>query len=233
MLGTTYKRLRRYLEGDPDVLCKSDGRSTSKHKSLLSPFEERINQLLSEGNNYKETYLKIQSEGYRGKYTILCTYCTSLVQYASPKAKKNQLTPKQYISRADIFKYLWSDKKEKVSDELFRTISKKYPFLIKIHECITEFREIYNEKNLTLLHDFISKYKKSKIKSISGFAGGLTKDKIAVENSVKSQYSNGFVEGNNNKLKLIKRQMYGRAKLPLLNAKIILRNDIFLPYVNH
>lgn len=129
MLGTTYKRLRRYLEGDPDILCKSDGRNTREYKSLLDPFKERINRLLSEGYNFKETYLKIQSEGYRGKYTILCSYCTSLDQYASSKAKRTKLTPHQYINRSDIFKYLWSDKKEKVSDELFRTISKKYPIL--------------------------------------------------------------------------------------------------------
>ncbi|WP_101299680.1 transposase [Acetivibrio saccincola] len=60
----------------------------------------------------------------------------------------------------------------------------------------------------------------------------LTKDKKAVENSVTSQYSNGFVEGNNNRLKLIKRQMYGRVKLALLKAKIIIPSlkDIFLLY---
>lgn len=46
-------------------------------------------------------------------------------------------------------------------------------------------------------------------------------DPTAVENSVTSPYSNGILEGNNNRLKLIKRMMYGRAKLPLLRAKVL------------
>ncbi|NLY97583.1 MAG: transposase, partial [Clostridiaceae bacterium] len=36
-----------------------------------------------------------------------------------------------------------------------------------------------------------------------------------------SQLSNGFLEGGNNRLKMIKRMMYGRARLPLLRAKVL------------
>ncbi|WP_157862845.1 transposase [Desulfofarcimen acetoxidans] len=49
----------------------------------------------------------------------------------------------------------------------------------------------------------------------------IFKDFIAVKNSVISEYSNGFIEGNNNRLKMIKHTMYGRAGLDLLRAKII------------
>ena len=40
-------------------------------------------------------------------------------------------------------------------------------------------------------------------------------------NVVVSDLSNGFVEGINNKIKMVKRVMYGRCKLPLLKAKLI------------
>lgn len=231
MLKTTYKRIRKYLHGDPDLLCRSDGRNTYNRESILEPYKTRIKQLLSEGNNYKEIFRKIKSGGYPGKYTILCDYCSSLVSY-SPKSKSRKMQPKQYVNRSDIFKYLWSDNKEKVDDDIFEKVALKYPKVKEIQDCINDFREIFDRKSISLLNEFINKYKKSNIRSISGFTGGLTKDKKAVENSVTSQYSNGFVEGNNNRLKLIKRQMYGRAKLPLLKAKIIMKNDIFLPYVN-
>lgn len=233
MLKTTYKRIRKYLDADPEVLCKSDGRNTISRSSLLNPYKKRIEQLLSEGKNYKETYEKMQSEGYSGKYTILCEYCSALDTHMFPNTKRKKMKIKQYVNRSDIFKYLWSDRKEKISDEVFEKVIKKYPKIKEIQASILDFRKIYKSKEITLLNDFITNYKKSEIKAISGFAGGLNKDKKAVENSVISQYSNGFVEGNNNKLKLIKRQMYGRAKLPLLKAKLIIRNEIFLTEFNH
>ena len=54
----------------------------------------------------------------------------------------------------------------------------------------------------------------------ASFAHGLQNDYEAVKNAVIYPYSNGFVEGSNNRLKMIKRTMYGRANLPLLSVKV-------------
>ena len=62
----------------------------------------------------------------------------------------------------------------------------------------------------------------SGIKELSSFARGLFKDINAVENAVASPLSNGFVEGTNNKLKMVKRMMYGRCGVMLLRAKLML-----------
>jgi transposase len=74
---------------------------------------------------------------------------------------------------------------------------------------------------VTLLEEFIEKYGRSTNKNLKSFAAGLFRDLIAVKNSIISDHSNGFIEGNNNRLKMIKRTMYGRAGLDLLRAKII------------
>ena len=65
--------------------------------------------------------------------------------------------------------------------------------------------------------------KKSSIKELSRFADGLERDLDAVENSVASPLSNGFVEGTNSKLKMVKRTMYGRCNKNLLAAKLMYR----------
>ncbi|MGV8165324.1 MAG: transposase [Alkaliphilus sp.] len=57
---------------------------------------------------------------------------------------------------------------------------------------------------------------------LDSFANGLAKDIDAIENAVAYDLSNGFVEGTNSKLKMIKRTMYGRCKLNLLSAKMML-----------
>lgn len=87
--------------------------------------------------------------------------------------------------------------------------------------CIHEFRNIYDQKNMVLLYLFIEKYKLSEIQELSRFAEGLEKDIEAAENSVASPMSNGFVEGTNNKLKMVKRTMY-----ELLEAKLMYRPNV-------
>ena len=98
-----------------------------------------------------------------------------------------------------------------------------YPQLRELQSCIREFREIYERKSMPLLYIFIDRYKKSGLKELSRFAEGLEKDLDAVENSVASPLSNGFVEGTNSKLKMVKRTMYGRCNKDLLAAKLMYR----------
>jgi len=54
------------------------------------------------------------------------------------------------------------------------------------------------------------------------YVNGLTADIEAVKNSIRYKYSNGLAEGSVNKIKLIKRIMYGRNSFYLLKAKILL-----------
>ncbi|MET4315463.1 transposase [Bradyrhizobium sp. RT4b] len=56
---------------------------------------------------------------------------------------------------------------------------------------------------------------------VISFANGVIKDKAAVSASITTSWSNGQTEGQITKLKLVKRQMYGRAKLDLLQARVI------------
>ena len=56
---------------------------------------------------------------------------------------------------------------------------------------------------------------------IASFALGIKKDKAAVSAAITEPWSNGQTEGQITKLKLVKRQMYGRAKLDLLEARIL------------
>ena len=52
-------------------------------------------------------------------------------------------------------------------------------------------------------------------------AYGLQKDMAAVGAAVETSWSNGQVEGQINRLKMIKRQMYGRAGFTLLRARVL------------
>jgi len=63
--------------------------------------------------------------------------------------------------------------------------------------------------------------KRASASLVASFANGVTKDRAAVSAAITSAWSNGQTEGQITKLKLVKRQMYGRAKLDLLQARLI------------
>jgi transposase len=56
---------------------------------------------------------------------------------------------------------------------------------------------------------------------VASFANGIVKDKKTVSTTIASHWSNGQTEGQITKLKLRKRQMFGRGKLDLLQARVI------------
>lgn len=58
------------------------------------------------------------------------------------------------------------------------------------------------------------------------FAVGIDRDYDAVQRALETPYSNGQVEGQVNRLKTVKRSMYGRAKLDLLRARVVYRSGL-------
>ena len=173
---------------------------------------------------------QIQSFGYQGKRTAFEVYCRKLIAeleipycpkrntagfQINPKAKSS----KHYISRSAVFKHFWSGKEIDEAD--LAHVLEKHPRLIVLQQCIYHFRQIYEKSNVELLGAFIETYTACDFKAINSFANGLFADLDAVMNSVTSPFSSGFVEGNNNKIKAIKRLMFGRAKVDLLRVRVL------------
>ncbi len=61
----------------------------------------------------------------------------------------------------------------------------------------------------------------SSVSEVRSFAAGLRRDRAAVEAALTLAWSNGQTEGQINRPKLLKRQMYGRAKLNLLAKRFL------------
>jgi transposase len=98
------------------------------------------------------------------------------------------------------------------------TIETAAPELIEARDLIDRFHGMMRSKDVTLLEPWIASAKESKL---AGLATGIEADKAAVAAAIAEPWSSGQVEGKINRLKLIKRQMYGRAKLDLLKARLM------------
>lgn len=85
------------------------------------------------------------------------------------------------------------------------------------------FREIVRERAADKLDDWLEKAKESGIQAFQNFATGLQRDYEAVKAALTYEWSNGQTEGQLNRLKFIKRMMYGRANFDLLRKRFLYR----------
>jgi transposase len=92
------------------------------------------------------------------------------------------------------------------------------PSLVEARTLIDQFHDMIRKKDEAKLDDWIANAKAS---LVSSFATGVLKDRAAVRAAITQPWSNGQVEAQITKLKLVKRQMYGRAKLDLLEARLL------------
>lgn len=223
--GKNRNTVKKYMEGNPLNLCRSN-----KH-GVLETFKDIIVKAVQEGMTQAAIVKRLEGLGYTGTASNARQYISSVVREYGMEIAKYSNTCRQngdgvdktarvdYITRKGIFNHLWME------IELTRwhhdQLWKRYPVLQEIELCIRQFREIFNKKNMPLLYLFIDHYKQSMIKELASFANGLEKDLAAVENAVASPLSNGFVEGTNNKVKMVKRAMYGRCSKELLAAKLM------------
>jgi transposase len=72
------------------------------------------------------------------------------------------------------------------------------------------------------LNDWIAAVTADDQPDLHSFAAGLDRDHDAVLNGLTLPHSSGLVEGHVNRIKMLKRQMYGRAKLDLLRKRVLL-----------
>ncbi|UUU28551.1 transposase [Streptomyces sp. CA-210063] len=87
-----------------------------------------------------------------------------------------------------------------------------------------EFTDMVRHRQGHLLRDWIQKAELSGPEAIGIFAGSVRQDLPAVTAGLTLSYSSGAVEGHVNRIKTIKRQMYGRASFTLLRARILLQS---------
>lgn len=226
LLGKDGRTVKKYTLGNPYDLCKH-------LRKIHNPYENRITNLIDDGCIEKQIIDILITEGYKLSRSNARHMIRKIVKDNDLNINKYSPTNNSiktdngasdnkyiYIRRNYIFNYLWMDVQLSEIEKNHLTLN--YPKILKLKKCIIEFRELFKKKSLVLLYIFIEKYRHIDIPEISSFTNGLLRDMEAIENSVSSDLSNGFVEGTNSKLKMIKRTMYGRCSQKLLAAKLML-----------
>ncbi len=185
--------------------------------SMLDPYKEEIQVLKRNGKTNKEIFEIIKSEGYTGSYS-------NIGIYLAKRNLKIEDSKEIRVKRKDLIKLLYKpvEEVEALSKELYEKIIQRYPVIESIINLVNEFKHLLETKNVEKLEEWIEKASNLKIRKIDKFVNGLKRDIQAVRNAIIYEYNNGLAEGSVNKLKVIKRIMYGRNKFEMLRQKVLL-----------
>jgi len=170
-----------------------------------------------EGKPITEIFTVIREEGFTGSYSLLQQHCFKI----NPVYHKKKANSRK-IKWSDIVGAAWSGYNINLTQSDIVYIEETYPAYKEITDIFSEFRMAYSAKDIGSVQLWCEKYAQCRFPAVCSFINGIAADKSAFYNSIRYSYSNGILEGKVNKLKEVKRSMYGRASYSLLRAKMLL-----------
>ena len=216
--GLAKETVRRfYRAGAADeLLAKIKG----GRPSLLDDHKPYLHQRWNEGcTNVRQLHAELRERGYKGGYGTVRGYVLPFRRAgAAPPAVPGP--PKA----RDLASWILTDP-DNLSDDEKEKLARareRCPHIDALAGHVTEFAKILTGLHGDRLDDWIAAVEADDEPDLHSFARGLRHDHDAVLNGLTMPWSSGVVEGNVNRIKMIKRQMYGRATFGLLRKRVLL-----------
>jgi transposase len=227
-LGISRRTVFRHLRSEafPERRTRRDA-----GRSLIDPWQSVVMEQWNEGRRNGCMLLRdLQQLGYRGSYATLMYYLRRLKALqgsAVPDrsrpaptavAPRRELTP-----RSAAWMVLRREERRSAQDrEVLAELRQDNPALDEAIALAEEFAALVRGREPERLDPWLQRAQDGTVVSLRRFAKRLSADYEAVRAAVTLGWSNGPVEGQINRLKMLKRTMYGRADLDLLSRRFLL-----------
>jgi transposase len=218
-LGLARNTVRRFARTtDPEELLVHDG--TGRRPSILEAHEPYLRERWNAGcTDAARLWQEIRARGYPGGYSLVRDYLAPLrgtaIAPPSPPAppKPRKVTAWIMTRPADL-----------AAEDQARltTILDRCPELTALQDHVRAFAAMMTRRRGQDLENWIAKATASGLPELRPFVTGLRRDQDAVTAGLTLPWSSGAVEGHVNRIKMIKRQMYGRANPDLLRLRVLL-----------
>lgn len=188
----------------------------------LAPYTAYVQRRRQAGcTNGSQLFRDVQEQGYTGSIVLLLEAIRSWRPPKLPKPLRHRSSRRRPDPRTRRFMLLRPpeqlDADERAALDLLLTADAT---LAKAHELAHRFRKLLRERDLDGFHPWLARAQASHLPSFVGVANGMLAERAAVEAAFTASWSNGVVEGTIHKIKLLKRQGYGRSKLDLLRCRL-------------
>lgn len=230
-LGYTYSAIGRELHKNPitikryvtkEVTAVSKAVGSKKRSSILSPFYTDINQAFEKGLMASTIEELIRQKGYKGSSSLVRHYVSGMKK--DRQRTNERLTSGYIIQRRCVIQLLYQPEHafKKITLEESRYLFEQYPFVKELYDMKQRVIGMLEMHDGEGLGDWLVQARQSPYKELHSFVDGTKQDLDAVLMAIQSPYRNGLFEGSINKLKVIKRIMYGRCSFALLRNNVLL-----------
>ena len=201
-------------------------------RSVLDAYKPYLLQRWNEGcRTGTVLWHELEQKGYRGKRVTVFRYVSRLrAAHGLPPKKRKLATAGQVVEQRRLSttprSLAWlvlrrSEKLDEIEQQLVVQLRELHPELDEAVMLSQEFARLVRERGANELDAWLERATASSLASFRGFAMGVRRDYAAVAAGLSEEWSSGQVEGQVNRLKAIKRSMYGRAKLDLLEQRVL------------
>jgi transposase len=218
-IGVSLNTVRRWLaNGCPET-------ARGPYVSRLDPYLPYLFQRWAQGcHNIAQLFRELVARGYRGTYASVHDNLVRRLQFGGRKtpADPSPKVPALATPRQAAFYFLRRSEKLRVEEqETLAKLRQINPEVERASDLVQQFTQMVRTRTGGLLDAWLAQVEQSNLPELQSFAAGVEKDKDAVRNGLTWPINNGMVEGHVTKLKLIKRQGYGRAGFPLLRKRVL------------
>jgi transposase len=196
----------------------------TRRPTRLDGLQAKVDAFIREGGRTATVlYRALKDQGCRSSYDAVRRFLTRRLQAAGiAPARSSRGPPHLRRPSARQLSFEFVRRAEERSDEAVQRMGKVSPIpaLCGPLALADELLAMTRCESKTALADWLGRAAVSASGSVQSFAETLRTEAAAVQTALSTSWSNGPVEGQVNRLKLIKRSMYGRAGLPLLRARV-------------
>jgi transposase len=220
-LGAHRRTIRNFLRAE----SFPERQAPKPRATLMDPFVEYLKKRWEDGcHNGAQLYRGIRGQGYRGSATALRRHLRKWRGTIPEVIRKLRLLPDfppPSPRQTSWWLCLDEDRLEKQEKEYVAAMTRLSPEIHTMREFTQEFQQLAKQRQKARLDQWRETVAQSGLGELKSFAENLMNDEAAVREAMRSKWSNGQTEGQINRLKLVKRQMYGRGKVDLLRARIL------------
>jgi transposase len=225
LVGVARTTVYRYLQSAPPQRPRRTQRGRQR---VLAPWEPYLLKRWEEGcHTATRLWREIREMGFAYSVTCVQRFCVRLrLEGASPRTLQRERSPYTSVRGpsarevASLF-VQWAERRTTEQVAYLEALCQSEPLLLRAYTLTQDFLTLVRERHGARLDAWLEAAGASTIRALERFALSLREDYAAVKAGLTRPESNGQTEGQINRLKLIKRAMYGRGKFDLLRQRVL------------
>lgn len=224
----SFYTVRKYLQAE---CCPVYPTSVKRGGSKLEHFLAYLTARWQAGcHNASQLWREIDQQGFTGSRGLVAKWAATQRPLLPPKTSKCQSlsplpTPAKVIpwraGRAAWLLVKPETELEAPEQQALLRIKQADVAVAQAHHLVHTFQQMLRQQKPDQLQAWLHDMIETGIAALVSFANGIRRDFEAVKNALALPWSNGQTEGQVNRLKVIKRQMYGRAHFDLLRRRVL------------